>query len=181
MAIGMFAQTQGDQSNSITLHKSAKDAIQMNDQKPKTDNPDKWGEIGNLGVNYLFVDDGWGIDAAYTFNGFAVDAAYMHSSVGKYSANSFSVGLGWMDHFMITDSFFIGGKVIAAYKSVSSSYDGQSGDDSDMIVLRVNPFLGYALSESLAITAGYNWDFNKFKFSKEYTADFFTVGIKIAF
>ena len=45
--------------------------------------------------------------------------------------------------------------------------------------LFVTPRVGLVLGKSIALTAGYEWNFLDFKFDKEHRSDYFTVGLSI--
>ena len=75
-------------------------------------------------------------------------------------------------------------KVIKMIPNCFGSFEVEYGEDKESdgnLGLFVTPKIGLRLFTwdeiDWGIQAGYRWDFQEFKFSKAYTADYFTIGI----
>lgn len=123
--------------------------------------------------------------------------------------SSWHIGLGYNYRHYFAKSFFIEGragvgyyhgsyeyKVSASNLTRANSVPSQHGKNNTSSTtwkkesngefgMFISPRIGIRLFElwgnDLNLVAGYRWDFNKFKFSKEYTNDYFTVGIASTF
>ena len=60
--------------------------------------------------------------------------------------------------------------------TVKSKTTDDKASDSNL-GLFITPRLGIKLFNNCTLVAGYRWDIDEFKFKKEYTVDYFTLGL----
>ena len=79
------------------------------------------------------------------------------------------------------NSVYIEGSAGVQYTHAKMQLKGEDAKSDGNFGLFVTPKVGVKLftwDETIwGVQAGYRWDFAEFKFSKEYTADYFTIGI----
>lgn len=157
--------------------------------------------------SYLFVEDGWGLGLDLVANHFNLGFNYAKGDETDYLKNnsSWSLSMGYNGRYWLAESFYIEARGGVQYGS--SSYEMVTGtkqvtktigygsnkktytttvnvweEESDSSFgLYLNPRIGLAFGKSVAVTAGYEWNFNDFKFDKEHTSDYFTLGLSFLF
>ena len=169
---------------------------------------------GGFGLDYLGIEDGWGIGLNIPMMKYAViDAGYSSAGSDGVDVSSWYVGIGGHYRYWFNKWLFIEGNIGVLYGHTSIDIDYDSGsystrakpnnfkdnvgtgssstgsdsyDDSDgAFGLFFTPRLGIRLfkfgNSDIALVGGYRWNFSDFKFDKEHTSDYFTIGIASIF
>lgn len=183
------------QVSSTATTASGQNATDLNKQENKHNS--SWD------FSYLFVEDGWGLGIDLTAGHFNLGFNYAKGDETDYlkNNNSWSLSAGYNGRYWLSESFYIearGGlqytrgsyEIVTGTKEIVKTIGYGSNkktytttvnvweeESSGNWGLYLNPRIGLALGKSAAITAGYEWNFNDFKFDKEHTSDYFTVGL----
>lgn len=161
--------------------------------------------------DYLAVEKGYGLGVNFVFNHILLTYATTSGNENNEYLKNVSgwyIGLGYNYRYYFSKSFFIEGRAGVAYyhgsyeyktttssnktrnaplqygkdKTSSTKWEKESNGEVGMFI---SPRIGLKLfkiwGNDLNIVAGYRWDFQKFKFKKENTADYFTAGISCTF
>lgn len=161
--------------------------------------------------DYLNIEKGFGLGMNFVFNHILVTCATNSGNENNdyfRNASGWYAGLGYNYRYYFSNSFFIEGRAGVAYyhgsyeyktetssnktrnaplqlgkdKTSSTKWEKESNGEFGMFI---SPRIGLKLfkiwGNDLNVVAGYRWDFQKFKFKKENTADYFTAGISCAF
>lgn len=159
-------------------------AVDMNEYK-------QWG----ITLEYLAVKKGWGLNMRSKFYNFEWDLSAQFGNTNDIVTDNSSlhIDLGYAPRYWFSTYFFIEGYVGVGYasgsittktpviKTSSKGYTYSSSETTETknhnFYLSLTPRIGVRISKSWAIQAGYRFDFAKFKFDKEYRADYFTIGV----
>lgn len=170
-----------------------------NDQKDKCNS--SWD------FSYLFVEDGWGLGIDAVFNHFNIGFKYAKGEENDYLKDnkSWALSMGYNGRYWLGPSIYIEARAGLQYVSASCEIVTGTKENTKTVGygsnkktytttetiweevsdsnfgLYLNPRVGLALGESVAVTAGYEWDISEFKFDKEHTNDYFTLGISYIF
>lgn len=149
----------------------------------------------NSGTNieYYGIDGGFGMGFDCIFNYLMFTGSFRSGETNSIVTenSAWSAGIGGHNRYWIGKRFYIEGNAGVEYvhatmktKVYTKKYETEKASDGDF-ALFLHPHIGLRLFKlfgaECGITAGYRWEFVKFKFSKEYTNDFFTVGIATVF
>ena len=147
-------------------------------------NPQK--QEGAWDVHYHAIDNGWGIGTSFSrYFLFGFDYYFGKKSEGMSSNMGFEVYAGGDYRYHITEYFYLEGRIFAGYYEWNTSFNKVKGYGMDDVKVK-EAFLGVSPRAGLrykrvAISAGYRWDWVKFKFKKENCLDRFNIGLKIFF
>lgn len=168
---------------------------------------DKKYEQNGLGIEYFGVDGGYGINfnaKVFDYLSFGVYFGDGETNEMVTENSSWGLNIGANYRYWLGRVLFIeaeGGLVYGHAKVSIRSKTGESGhytpsgvwipeykysentsSDGNM-GFYITPRIGLRICKvgngGLVLVAGYRWHFSEFKFSKEYTADFFTVGLNL--
>lgn len=177
-------------------------AVTVNAQKVLTDDVDNTAttpasaahgnneEVNHLnsggGIDYMGVDDGYGIGINYALNYFLLDFNYVSQENDYLESSCYTIGLGGQYRYWFNKILFIEGRAGLYYRygTVELKLEEEKESDGNLgmfITPRVGLRLFKVANSDLALVAGYRWDFNEFKFNKENTVDYFTVGLSWVF
>lgn len=147
-------------------------------------NPQK--QEGAWDVHYHAIDNGWGIGTSFSrYFLFGFDYYFGKKSEGMSSNMGFEVYAGGDYRYHITEYFYLEGRIFAGYYEWNTSFNKVKGYGMEDIKVK-EAFLGVSPRAGLrykrvAISAGYRWDWVKFKFKKENCLDRFNIGLTIFF
>ena len=138
---------------------------------------------GAMEVQYHAIDDGWGIGISGGGNYFlfGYDYYFGKENEGVSSNMGMEIYAGGNYRYHITEYFYLEGRIFAGYYQWDTKFKKVKGYDIDDIKVR-EAFLGVSPRAGLrykkvAISAGYRWDWVKFKFKKENCLDRFNIGL----
>lgn len=137
----------------------------------------------SLTFEYQAVDNAFGIGATFVANHLNINFSLIDGDKNAYieENSAWRIGAGYNHRFWLNSFLFLEGAVGAQYTHSKVKYDGGGKDSEGNIGMFVTPKVGLKLFHwsdiDWGIQAGYRWDFHKFKFTKEYTADYFTIGL----
>ena len=136
---------------------------------------------GGLTFEYQAVEDAFGFGATLVADNFTLNGGWVESDYDKYvKSSAWRIGAGYNYRIWLNSSLFIDGAVGVQYTHAKVEY-GEDKERDGNLGLFVTPKIGLRLFTwdeiDWGIQAGYRWDFQEFKFSKAYTADYFTIGI----
>lgn len=173
-------------------------AVTMNAQKVLTDDVDNTAttqmstahgnneEVNYLnsggGVDYLVIEDGFGLGLNMAFKHLLIDLTYASQGDNNYDLSAYTIGIGGQYRYWFNKSLYIEGRAGVQFRHASvelKDYDEKAS--SDKFGLFITPRIGLKLfkigGNDLSLVAGYRWDFNEFKFKKDYISDYFTIGL----
>ncbi len=159
-----------------------------------------------IDASYLAIEDGWGLGANFMYKNFTLGLKFygMDDAAG-FSENYYQLGvnIGYNLRYWLGKSFYVEARGGVQYLHYSYEFLASEeyvenvigyGDNKKVYTttvqkwdetsdgnfgLFVTPRLGLVLGKSIALTAGYEWNFLDFKFDKEHRSDYFTVGLSI--
>lgn len=180
----------------------------INNIEHNTESEKKY-EQNSFGIEYFGADGAYAIDfnakiLNYLSFGFYFGGGETSETVTENNAWGLNIGANY--RYWLGKVIFIeaeGGLVYGHGKITIRTKTGESGHYTPSGVwvpkyeyaenttsdgnfgLYITPRIGLRICKigngGLAIVAGYRWHFSEFKFSKEYTSDFFTVGLNVVF
>lgn len=158
---------------------------------------------------YQGIDKGFGLGFNLVIKNIYLSAAtisFDDIENVKRNSSGWNVGAGYNYRYYLAKMLYIEGRAGIGYEHVSTEYpagekvtehhspsigDWESTttewkkDSNGEFFLSVSPRIGLKLfriwGSDFNIAAGYRWDFIKFKFGKENTIDYFTVGASFTF
>lgn len=138
------------------------------------------------GLDYMAVDDGFGLGINYVFGHVLVDLSYVSQGNDYYDSSCYTIGVGGQYRYWFNKTLFIEGRAGIHYRYGTFEFKLEDEKTSDgKFGMFITPRIGLRLfkvgGNDLSLVAGYRWDFNEFKFNKENTADYFTVGLAWVF
>lgn len=152
-------------------------------------NSDDKNEKSRSGMDFSYhaVENGFGLGFSMIFDYVVLNFSSISGDTDKYITknDAWRAGLGGNYRYWIANFIYAEGQAGIEYSHASLEYKIDSKNkkkESDgNIGLFVTPRIGLKLFKlwdiDWGVTAGYRWDFNKFKFDKEHTDDYFTIGI----
>jgi len=184
LTMGAVAQAQIVSSTSRGINS------QPQEEKKTTTNENSGG---GFNFDFLGVEKGWGLGMDFGFSHFLIGWGMMNGETNDYVTDNsaFDVHIGGMYRYFIPNSpVYIEGRALFGvnfgtlkYKTVSgyskygtARYTTNKNNSTD-VFLGLTPRIGVNIFKNVGISVGYRWDFVKFKFDKESTRKFFTVGI----
>ena len=141
--------------------------------------------LNSIDISYQAIDNGFGLGWTGIINNFMFNVSWLSGDTDKYvTKNSgWRAGIGGNYRYWLTNFLYAEGSAGVEYSHYSVEYkvDNKTSKESDGdFGLFVTPRIGVKLfkiaNDYYGIVAGYRWDFNKFKFKKENTDDYFTIG-----
>lgn len=157
---------------------------------------DKKYEQNGFGIEYFGVDGGYGINYNakifdYLSFGFYFGGGETNETVTENSSWGLNIGANyryWLGKVLFLEAegglAYGHGKITIRTKTGKYGYKDNTVSDGNM-GFYITPRIGLRICKigkgGLALVAGYRWHFSEFKFSKEYTSDFFTVGLNLVF
>jgi hypothetical protein len=142
---------------------------------------------GAMDVQYHGIDNGWGIGVSGggSYFLFGYDYYFGKKSEGMSSNMGMEIYAGGNYRYHITEYFYLEGRIFAGYYQWDTEFNKVKGYGLDDIKVR-EAFLGVSPRAGLrykkvAISAGYRWDWVKFKFKKENCLDRFNIGLTFFF
>lgn len=159
---------------------------------------------GYVSADYQAIDGGFGLGFNVIVNHFVFTGAFTEGQTNAdiTENNGWNIGVGYSHRYWLGKQLYIEGqagvgyyhgsmkiKYVSGTKNNSSptlghyttntySYKTESNGDFGMFL---TPRIGLKLLKvkdtEWGVVAGYRWDFIKFKFNKDYTADYFTIGV----
>lgn len=139
--------------------------------------------LGGVSVEYQAIENSFAAGFNIVYNHFALCLSMMEGDTNSYvTKNSgWRAGLGYNYRYWLNKSIYVEGTAGVQYSHSKIEYQDEEGESGGNLGLFATPKVGVKLftwgDYTWGIQAGYRWDFNKFKFSKAYTADYFTIGI----
>ena len=139
--------------------------------------------LGGLSIEYQAIENAFAAGFNIVYNHFGLLLSMVEGETNSYvTKNSgWRVGAGYNYRYWLNKSVYVEGTAGVEYSHSKVEYKEGEGEKGGNFGLFATPKVGIKLFKwddtDWGIQAGYRWDFNKFKFSKEYTADYFTVGI----
>jgi len=137
-------------------------------------------------MSYQAIEHGFGMGIGWVFSPVVINASFISGDTNKYVTKNegWRVGLGGNYRFWIAKPLFIEAQAGVEYTHVTleTKVNGQKDKNSEgNFGMFLTPRIGLKLFKlwdaNMGIIAGYRWDFNKFKFDKDYTDKYFTIGI----
>lgn len=138
-----------------------------------------------IGFDYMAINSG-GFGFNLIVDNFLINFKTIMGDTDSYVTKneSWGIGLGGNRRYWLTKFFFVEGQAGVEYVHTSLEYKvdknkttkDSNGDLGLFVTPRIGIKLGKFLGSQIGIVAGYRCDFAKFKFNKEYTSDYFTVG-----
>lgn len=156
--------------------------------KSQVTTSEDYKEQNSMTVEYQGIDGGWGIGVElFNFsigdgNRVLMGLGYQFGETNDYITDNYQyiATLGYDYRYYFNEKFFIDGQAGLFYKSSTVKAEDEDMSD-DCFGFYIAPKIGLNLcklwGKNLGIQAGYRWDFNKFKTSKEYKNDYFTIGL----
>ena len=147
------------------------------------DNSDDEKSSASFDLSYQGIENGFGLGMTWVFNHFAINFSWLEGDTNQYITKNegWRAGIGLNYRHWLSDFFYIEGQAGIEYTHATLKMKGGDKYSDGDFGLFLTPRIGIPLINisdgKLGIVAGYRWDFNKFKFSKENTADYFTIGI----
>lgn len=134
------------------------------------------------GLEYQAVEDGFGIGIDFSIMHFIISFSMYNLDTNDLidKNEGWKLGIGYHHRYWFNKYIYLEGSAGVQYWEHKMEMGGDENSNGEF-GLFLTPKLGLKLFKYCGITAGYRWDFNKFKFSKDYTADYFTVGLSLAF
>ena len=139
--------------------------------------------LGGFDLSYQALDGGFGMGLTWVFNSLVLNFSWLAGDTDKYIEKNegWRAGVGFNYRHWLSDFLYIEGQAGLEYSHVTVKIKGGDSESDGNLGLFVTPRVGIPLltigDAKWGIVAGYRWDFNKFKFKKEYTDDYFTIGI----
>ena len=134
------------------------------------------------GVDYMAIEEGFGIGLNFAFDYLLIDLSFGSADNDYIDVSTWSAGLGGQYRYWFNKWLYIEGRAGVQYLHATAKIKG--GDEEEKNVefgLFLTPRLGVKLfnigGDYLSLVGGYRWDFNEFKFKKDYTRDYFTIGL----
>lgn len=179
-------------------------ALTANAQETTTDGTNaNNGKADAFSIDYMGIDGGFGINMDMTFGYLDINGGWISGKTNDYIKDNsgWQICVGGNYRYWLGKSFFIEGKAGVGYYHSSVEMRLPSGTKTTTILgkshtsttyttekesngefgLYVSPRAGLHVGKiagcDWSIVAGYRWDFIKFKFDKDYTNDYFTIGI----
>lgn len=151
------------------------------------DNDDTEHPQGGLEFVYQAIDNtNFAMGYDVLFGNFSVNFVVANPDLPSgYTGEFYRIGAGLNQRYWYDKAFVeVGIGVEYTYSKVESGYGSNKIKvKSDYEGLYFTPRIGVKLFQlwkmEWGIVAGYRWDFNKFKFKKEYTDDYFTIGLAL--
>lgn len=192
MTIGLQAYAE-DKVQTLSSVIVTNDSVTIPESTPKAEK--KFGSKGVQQLEYLAIEDGFGFSLSSQEDGIVhgIEAWWGKTNDVLTRNWAWNIFIGWQDRYFLFKNFFVEGKIVIKWENYKSkmkmpAYDKDGNETykeesiyNDYLGLVVSPRVGLKFCKKFAITAGYRWDFNKFKFKKKDTMDFFTVGVDYAF
>lgn len=134
------------------------------------------------GIDYQSIENGYGIGLNFAFKYLLVDLSFGSADNDYIDVSSWSAGIGGQYRYWFNKWLYIEGRAGVQYLHATAKVkEGDEKESNGDFGLFLTPRLGVKLfklgSDYLSLVGGYRWDFNKFKFKKEYTSDYFTIGL----
>ncbi len=134
------------------------------------------------GIDYQSIENGYGIGLNFAFKYLLVDLSFGSADNDYIDVSSWSAGIGGQYRYWFNKWLYIEGRAGVQYLHATAKVkEGDEKESNGDFGLFLTPLLGVKLfklgSDYLSLVGGYRWDFNKFKFKKEYTSDYFTIGL----
>ena len=139
--------------------------------------------------DYLGIEDAFGLSYNLIFNHLLLNFRMVSGDTNSVvtSNEAWSAGVGYNYRYWLAKSLYIEGQAGVEYAHATLEYKDSNRktvkDSNGDFGLFLSPRIGLNLFKlwdcDWGVVAGYRWDFNKFKFSKEYTSDYFTIGLSI--
>ncbi len=134
------------------------------------------------GIDYQSIENGYGIGLNFAFKYLLVDLSFGSADNDYIDVSSWSAGIGGQYRYWFNKWLYIEGRAGVQYLHATAKVkEGDEKESNGDFGLFLTPRLGVKLfklgSDYLSLVGGYRWNFNKFKFKKEYTSDYFTIGL----
>lgn len=139
--------------------------------------------LGGISIEYQAIENAFAAGFNIVYNHVAFCLSMVEGDTNSYvTKNSgWRAGLGYNQRYWLNKFLYVEGTAGVEYSHSKVEYKDEDGESGGNIGLFVTPKIGVKLfnwdDTDWGIQAGYRWDFNEFKFSKAYTADYFTIGI----
>lgn len=166
-----------------------------------SENLQKTQSQGSYDVDYLFIEKGGGIGMNLIFKNVILGATYRWGDKpeGVTENSAWGAYIGGHYRHWISKSFYVEGNAGLQYLHGTFEHRVETGTEdrysptlghytvtthgtekvsNGEFGLFLTPKIGYSFGK-WSIAAGYRWDFNEFKFSKDYTNDYFTLGVSL--
>ena len=172
-------------NNDYSQNKQSEYSYSNNVEKTtKTSVFDPQKQEGAMDVQYHGIDNGWGIGisggANYFFGG--GDLFFGKTNDAVKTNTGYELYFGGNYRYHITENFYLEGRIFAGYYHWQIEYKlkGSEEQKADEAFFGLSPRAGLRFGK-FAISAGYRWDWIKFKFKKENCLDRFNIGLTFFF
>lgn len=194
--LGLCSLTANAQEETATVDKSA--TTITND-----------GKANGFSIEYMGIEKATGINMDLGIGYFSISGGYVFGETNDNVTdnNSWHIAVGANYRYWLHKRIFIEGKIGIGYshstfkmkyttgyktdyimngkysynKPTYETSEESSGDVFGYITPRIGFNVGKIWDTQWAIVAGYRWDALKFKFDKDNTRDYFTIGITAGF
>ena len=163
------------------------------------------GKANDASIEFLIPDQAFGVGLDYVVSYLNVNASYIFGKTDDTVKDNagWQIGIGGNYRYNISKVFYVEGRAGIGYYHWSSKYRYQSGEKevgpswgnhhttvatydykkntANEAELYVSPRVGIHITKNFSIVAGYRWNFIKFKFDKEHTNDYFSIGASWGF
>ena len=144
---------------------------------------------GGASLEYLGIEDGFGLSYNLIIDHFLLSGRLISGETNSVvkSNEAWSVGVGYNYRYWLAKYLYVEGQAGVEYTHATLEYKDSNKktvkDSNGDFGLFLTPRIGLKLFKlwdtDWGVVAGYRWDFNKFKFSKENTSDYFTIGLSV--
>ena len=137
-----------------------------------------------VALSYHAIEDGWGLGMDMVMGYFVLGYGMYFGDKGDYLSTNdgYEIYLGGNYRYFFTKNLYFDARVLGGYYSWTSKMKGKGAEEEKVRegFVGLSPLVGLQFG-NVAITAGYRWDWVKFKFKKENCLDRFTAGISYTF
>ncbi|MBR1879409.1 MAG: hypothetical protein IJ804_01440 [Prevotella sp.] len=138
-------------------------------------------------ISYQAIENGFGLGMTWVFNHIVLNGSMISGETNSYIKKNegWRIGLGLNYRHWLANFLFIEGQAGVEYThgtveikvSKNETSENSEGNFGMFLTPRVGLKALKIAGTDWGVVAGYRWDFNKFKFDKDYTAKYFTIGL----
>lgn len=145
-------------------------------------NEDIQEQADDTGISYHAIEHGWGLSLDMIMNYFVFGFGMYWGEKGGYlsSNDGFEIYIGGNYRYRFTKNLFFDARILGGYYAWTIKSKGSGGVDNKTKegFIGLSPMVGAQFGK-VVISAGYRWDWVKFKFKKENCLDRFTASLAI--
>ena len=158
--------------------------LTFNCVKAQSENSNEETALENsLTLEYQAIENAFGMGFNLVAKHFALNFSWIEGETNSYveKNSGWKLGAGYNQRYWLNKSIYVEGTAGIQYAHGKVKTTGGEEESNGNLGLFATPKIGiklFTLNDQVwGVQAGYRWDFSEFKFSKEYTADYFTIGI----